>query len=147
MAPPVAGQLAALAHDIATPDTPVIIDDVMGDIPFERFRNETDASPHVDGVDTYVVSPLLRRNPIAWSMNDTGDVTQVGLETAFDTNATFKLNVRGPNYSAGSIEYTLLPVKLTQFNRVYGPDAAIATINCIFRPSGEYVHNGATIGP
>lgn len=144
---PTAGQLAALAHDIAVSDTFVVIDNVMGDIPFEKVRNETDASPHVDGVDSYVTSPLLRRNPVTWSMNDTGDTTQIELETAFNTNALFKLNIRGANYSVGTVEDTILEGRLTQFNRVNGPDAAIATINCIFRATGEFVQNGVTIGP
>ena len=145
--PVTAGQLAALAHDIDTPDTFVVIDDVMGDIPFEKTRNESDASPHVDGVDTYVVSPLLRRNPVTWSMNETGHATQSELETAYNTNAQFKLNVRGPNFAVGVTEDTILTGRLTQFSRVYGPDAAIATINCIFRSSGSFVANGVTIGP
>lgn len=102
-------------------------------------RDSQDATPHNDTIDTKIVSPVHKRDPIPIEGNFVFDAAThdhlTGLQKHFLDNETFGLMFKGPTWTAGNDEI-ICSGELIAFERTAGKDAGSYSFSAMMEVSG-----------
>lgn len=144
------GSLIATEANPIVAGTFVDIAELMND-PFSLgwSRDSGDATPHNDTIDTKIVSPVHKRDPIPIEGNFLyAGATQdhlTGLQKHFDSNTKFGLMFKGPTWSTG-VDEIICSGQLIAFERSAGKDAGSYSFSAMFEASGLMIVDTVTMG-
>lgn len=149
----VSGHNSTIAVELGTPPVSgvfTVINELRGDLPgLSGSRDETNATPHGEDIDSWVTGPITR-NPLTFSLNYVpGDATHVALRAAW--LATTVANRRrgwrfwGPS-GADGVDEVIGSGEITNWEDVSPEGAGIRTANLTVRLSKQTKVDGVLYG-